>query len=226
MAVPSQAAPSSRPRCRNCGRFVARGAELCSSCSTPVAIDAARAHLGLLEPQVRATPEPVPSESTATPGPRVALAIAPPLRVVRAGRTRCATCGRFIAGGRTHCDRCEQAIATQLPLQETIAPPKPVVSAVLRTAPPPETWFYQRTRSDFVVPRPSELHPDPASDAEHRFMAARAAIVARAAQSNAENESTWWAAVRSAAMRQRVALAVVAASAATGVALAMLMATR
>lgn len=81
------------------------------------------------------------------------------------GRARCASCGRFVASNEELCDRCaSEADATDA------ADRRPVEAAAARAQRDASgaasdhafamevAWVFDRTRSEFVIPRPSELH--------------------------------------------------------------------
>jgi hypothetical protein len=113
----------------------------------------------------------------------------------------------------------DPAVRAALPVGEpTLAPrtwePKPA----------PPTWVFERTRSEYVVPRPSELHPSartpalelPASVAR-RARPTRARSYSDALASEAgEETSLWWQLMQAASERRWVVTMVVTAAAAAG----------
>lgn len=88
--------------------------------------------------------------------------------------------------------------------------------------------MYERARVEFVVPRPSELHPGALQSVGERgrllpgISRAPAAPSAEVGAPDADAAPGWWTAVRSAAGEQRVGVIVVAVASVFGVALAML----
>jgi hypothetical protein len=213
MAAPGQVASTPRRRCTTCGRFVARGVETCSRCSSLVSLADARARLGIATADAPLLPAVRPSPDQPT-----IPAIAPALRVVRVGRTRCGNCGRFLSEPGERCEACEVDGAAPNPsLAETLPawglPPPP-----LRTEQLQESWVYQRTRDEYIVPRPSELHPDtaPAED-----IAVEADGLTDADDGLVEESSPWRQAVRAFVTQQRIALVVIAGAAAIGGAVAL-----
>jgi len=122
-------------------------------------------------------------------------------------RPRCAACGRFVSATVTVCRRCEStwqrkplAVAMLLGLDEPALPPArtqalpmpptvtpPPVDDVRVVTPIPigQDVVRARARSDFIVPRPSELHPDlvPSTRGPERTEAERVGDVPQARRS-------------------------------------------
>ena len=225
MAMPNQFATRPRRRCRRCGRFVARDATLCSRCEALALDEDARPHLGLV-----ALPDDGDLEPTRA---RTAGPASGSLAVIRAGRSRCATCGRFVASTQTYCDRCRPtAIVAAAPLTAAVTP---AADAIATPAPPPpaRAWMFEQTRSDFIVPRPNQLHPEHSQGQ----MGARGQLLPRIGPSpdspsapdrdrGARRLPAWLGVIHAAAGRQRIAFIVILCAAVIGVAVAMLVGSR
>jgi hypothetical protein len=214
--------PTRRPRkrCQRCSRFVARDALLCKRCAA-IALDAEP--IAIEPPPAAAPPAPRPPRSMA----------APMLTVVRGQRTRCAICGRFVASTQTHCDRCRPPLPVAVgPVAAASTPPvarlTPLPSAT------PRSWIFERTRSEFVVPRPSEVHPE--ASISTASTGARGQLLPHIGPAPVAHEMPivgetrppvgWWPRLRHLASEQRVGLFVVAGAAATGAAVALLLGSR
>jgi len=106
------------------------------------------------------SPARVPPASAAeTVGPDLHPVPASEPAISRRKRQRCQHCGRFVQADRTLCQRCE----TDKPGDEPAAARSPAPILLPDPIAPPiamrHSGVFDRARSDFVVPRPSELHP-------------------------------------------------------------------
>jgi hypothetical protein len=208
-----------------CGRFVARDATLCSRCEALAPHEDGRLHLGLVALPDHGELEPTPERRT---GSAIGT-----MAVIRAGRPRCAECGRFVASTETYCDRHRpKAIAAADPLRAAVIPATDAI-ATPELPPSARARMYEQTRSDFIVPRPNQLHPEQSQ----QQMGARGQLLPHIAPSpdnsaapdrarGARRRPAWWGVIPAAAGRQRIAMMVILGAAVIGVAVAMLVASR
>ncbi len=167
MAVPSQMLPRRQRRCGSCGRFLRSQGQPCAACGAqPQPAGHARVLLRLLVP-----PEPPAAVGAGPTAPRAQRS-----GPTSGGRARCLACGRYVASTMSYCARCHP-LPQILPSHEAIVPipapsaesgpvalpaPRMVIEPTAPPVPPahvpPPPSIFERTRSEFVVPRPSELH--------------------------------------------------------------------